>query len=79
MPDSPDLEPLFTVLKATVPAPAYEVGAPLQAHVTNLDASSYLGRIALCRIRNGTISAASRPPGAAATGPSSGSRSPSST
>ena len=56
MPDSPDLEPLFTVLKATVPAPAYEVGAPLQAHVTNLDASSYLGRIALCRIRNGTIS-----------------------
>jgi GTP-binding protein TypA/BipA len=33
-----------------------EVGAPLQAHVTNLDASSYLGRIALCRIRNGTIS-----------------------
>ena len=56
MPDSPDLEPLFTVLKTTVPAPAYEVGAPLQAHVTNLDASSYLGRIALCRIRNGTIS-----------------------
>ena len=56
MPDSPDLEPLFETLKATVPAPAYEVGAPLQAHVTNLDASSYLGRIALCRIRNGTIS-----------------------
>jgi GTP-binding protein len=56
MPDSPDLEPLFDVIKATVPAPAYEVGAPLQAHVTNLDASSYLGRIALCRIRNGTMS-----------------------
>src|SRR5260370_6686144 len=56
MPDSPDLEPLFETLKSTVPAPAYEVGAPLQAHVTNLDASSYLGRIALCRIRNGTIS-----------------------
>ena len=55
MPDSPDLEPLFTALKATVPPPVYEVGAPLQAHVTNLDASSYLGRIALCRIRNGTI------------------------
>jgi len=55
-PDSPDLEPLFEMLKATVPAPVYEVGAPLQAHVTNLDASSYLGRIALCRIRNGTIS-----------------------
>jgi GTP-binding protein len=55
MPESPDLEPLFTALKATVPPPVYEVGAPLQAHVTNLDASSYLGRIALCRIRNGTI------------------------
>src|SRR5580658_3372712 len=56
MPDSPDLEPLFEMLRATVPAPIYEVGAPLQAHVTNLDASAYLGRIALCRIRNGTIS-----------------------
>jgi GTP-binding protein len=56
MPDSPDLEPLFNTIKATVPAPAFEVGAPLQAHVTNLDASSYLGRIALCRVRNGTIS-----------------------
>ncbi|HEV2935103.1 MAG TPA: GTP-binding protein, partial [Streptosporangiaceae bacterium] len=56
MPDSPDLEPLFETLRATVPAPVYEVGAPLQAHVTNLDASAYLGRIALCRIRNGTIS-----------------------
>jgi GTP-binding protein len=56
MPDSPDLEPLFATIKATVPAPAFEVGAPLQAHVTNLDASSYLGRIALCRVRNGTIS-----------------------
>jgi small GTP-binding protein len=55
MPDSDNLEPLFEVIKATVPAPAYETGAPLQAHVTNLDASSYLGRIALCRIRNGTI------------------------
>jgi small GTP-binding protein len=56
LPDSPDLEPLFETLKATVPAPVYEVGAPLQAHVTNLDASSYLGRIALCRIRNGRMS-----------------------
>jgi len=55
MPDSDNLEPLFEVIKATVPTPAYEVGAPLQAHVTNLDASSYLGRIALCRIRNGII------------------------
>src|ERR1700730_4530570 len=55
-PDSPDLEPLFETMKATVPAPVYEVGAPLQAHVTNLDASSYLGRIALYRIRNGNMS-----------------------
>jgi GTP-binding protein len=56
LPDSEDLEPLFTVLRETVPAPSYVPGAPLQAHVTNLDASSYLGRIALCRIYNGTIS-----------------------
>src|SRR5881396_3240545 len=56
LPDSPDLEPLFTVLRETVPAPSYDPGAPLQAHVTNLDASSYLGRIALCRVHNGTIS-----------------------
>jgi GTP-binding protein len=56
LPGSPDLEPLFSVLRETVPAPSYEPGAPLQAHVTNLDASSYLGRIALCRIYNGTIS-----------------------
>src|SRR5579859_2405020 len=55
LPDSPDLEPLFAVLRDHVPAPAYDPGAPLQAHVTNLDASSYLGRIALCRIRNGTM------------------------
>ncbi len=56
LPDSPDLEPLFTVLRESVPAPSYEPGAPLQAHVTNLDASSYLGRIALCRVFSGTIS-----------------------
>src|SRR5229473_3335786 len=56
LPDSPDLEPLFTVLKERVPAPSYQVGAPLQAHVTNLDASPYLGRIALCRMLSGTIS-----------------------
>src|SRR5919201_1287771 len=55
LPDSPDLEPLFAVLRDHVPAPSYDPQAPLQAHVTNLDASSYLGRIALCRIRNGTI------------------------
>ncbi|MFY9935023.1 MAG: translational GTPase TypA [Streptosporangiaceae bacterium] len=55
MPDSENLEPLFEVIKATVPVPAYDPDAPLQAHVTNLDASSYLGRIALCRIRNGVM------------------------
>ena len=56
MPDSPDLEPLFTVLADAVPAPRYDPSAPLQAQVANLDASAYLGRIALCRVRNGTIS-----------------------
>jgi GTP-binding protein len=55
MPDSPDLEPLFAVLRATVPPPAYDPDEPLRAHVTNLDASSYLGRIALCRMVSGTI------------------------
>ena len=55
MPDSKDLEPLFATIFGTVPAPEYEEGAPLQAHVTNLDASAYLGRLALCRVRAGTI------------------------
>jgi GTP-binding protein len=56
MPDSDNLEPLFDVIRQTVPPPVYDPAAPLQAHVTNLDASSYLGRIALCRVYNGTIS-----------------------
>jgi GTP-binding protein len=56
MPDSSDLEPLFAVLREAVPAPSYDPAAPLQAHVANLDASAYLGRIALCRVHNGTIS-----------------------
>src|SRR5579863_6426919 len=55
LPDSPDLEPLFQVLRETVPAPTYDPAAPLRAHVTNLDASSYLGRIALCRVFSGEI------------------------
>ncbi|MDR1710981.1 MAG: translational GTPase TypA [Propionibacteriaceae bacterium] len=55
MPDSPNLEPLFTLIRETIPAPVYTEGAPLQAHVTNLDASPYLGRLALCRIMEGTI------------------------
>ncbi len=50
-----DLRPLFEVLLAHIPAPAYEEGHPLQAHVTNLDASPYVGRLALCRVREGTI------------------------
>jgi GTP-binding protein len=55
LPDSPDLEPLFQVLREAVPAPTYDPAAPLRAHVTNLDASSYLGRIALCRMFSGEI------------------------
>ncbi|HHV22886.1 MAG TPA: translational GTPase TypA [Propionibacterium sp.] len=55
MPDSDNLEPLFETLMSTIPAPAYEEGAPLQAHVTNLDASPYLGRLALCRIVAGEL------------------------
>jgi GTP-binding protein len=55
MPDSNDLEPLFRTILQTIPAPAYTEGAPLQAHVTNLDASPFLGRIALCRVFQGTI------------------------
>ncbi|HWA67858.1 MAG TPA: translational GTPase TypA [Mycobacteriales bacterium] len=54
-PDSPDLEPLFQVLRDTIPAPTYDETAPLQAHVTNLDASPYLGRLALIRIHNGEM------------------------
>jgi GTP-binding protein len=50
-----DLRPLFDVLLEAIPAPVYEEGHPLQAHVTNLDASPYVGRLALCRIRQGTI------------------------
>jgi GTP-binding protein len=55
LPDSESLEPLFETIKSTVPAPTYDPDTPLQAHVTNLDASSYLGRIALTRVRNGII------------------------
>ena len=55
MPDSPNLEPLVETLLATIPAPTFVEGAPLQAHVTNLDASPYLGRLALCRVHEGTI------------------------
>jgi GTP-binding protein len=52
-----DLEPLFTVLRDTIPAPTYTEGAPLQALVTNLAASSYVGRLAICRVHEGEIRA----------------------
>src|SRR5664279_4880842 len=54
-PDSDNLQPLFETIFNTIPAPEYEEGAVLQAHVTNLDASPYLGRLALCRIMSGTM------------------------
>ena len=55
MPDRENLDALFEVIFNTIPAPTYHEGAPLQAHVTNLDSSPYLGRLALCRIREGVI------------------------
>jgi GTP-binding protein len=50
-----DLEPLFDAIKAYIPAPTYDENHPFQALVTNLDASPYLGRLALCRALHGTI------------------------
>ena len=55
LPDNDDLEPLFDAILKHVPAPAYDDEAPLQAWVTNLDASPFLGRIALLRVFAGTI------------------------
>src|SRR3954469_13224900 len=55
MPAGTDLEPLFRTILETIPAPTYVDGAPLQAHVTNLDASPFLGRLALLRIHAGTL------------------------
>ncbi|MET4099650.1 GTP-binding protein [Agrococcus sp. UYP10] len=55
LPDSEDLEPLFEAILQHIPAPTYDDEAPLQAHVTNLDASPFLGRIALLRVKAGTI------------------------
>ncbi len=51
----PDLGPLVRTLLETVPAPTHDPAHPLQALVTNLDASPYVGRLALCRIRHGTL------------------------
>jgi GTP-binding protein len=50
-----DLKPLMDLLVEHVPAPEHDPTHPLQAHVTNLDASPYLGRLAICRVRHGTI------------------------
>jgi len=55
MPEGHDLEALFATILETIPAPSYDDEAPLQAHVTNLDASNFLGRLALLRVHNGTI------------------------
>jgi GTP-binding protein len=54
-PPNANLDPLFDVLSEHLPAPSYEEGHPLQALVTNLDASPYLGRLALCRVVQGTL------------------------
>jgi GTP-binding protein len=50
-----DLSPLLDLMQERIPAPQYDEGTPLQAHVTNLDASPYVGRLAICRVRQGTI------------------------
>ena len=55
LPDGENLEALFATILDTIPAPTYDDEAPLQAHVTNLDASNFLGRLALLRVHNGTI------------------------
>ena len=55
LPDNDDLEPLFDAILKHIPAPTYDDEHPLQAHVTNLDASPFLGRLALLRVFNGTI------------------------
>ncbi|OMH35088.1 translational GTPase TypA [Tersicoccus sp. Bi-70] len=54
-PENDNLEPLFSTIVKHIPAPSYDPEAPLQAHVTNLDASPFLGRLALLRIFNGTL------------------------
>ncbi len=51
----PDLQPLLDLVLEHIPPPLYDEGHPLQALVTNLDASPYVGRLALCRVQNGRI------------------------
>ncbi len=53
--DSENLEPFFSTILEHVPAPTYDADAPLQAHVTNLDADNFLGRIALLRVEQGEL------------------------
>jgi len=55
LPDSENLEPLFQTIVDTIPAPVFHEDAPLQAHVTNLDSSPFLGRLALVRVKEGTL------------------------
>ncbi|MFE5891411.1 translational GTPase TypA [Streptomyces sp. NPDC056462] len=53
--DSTSLEPFFSTILQHIPAPTYDEEAPLQAHVTNLDADNFLGRIALVRVEQGEL------------------------
>ena len=53
--DEQNLAPLLDLLLERIPAPTYDPQHPLQALVTNLDASPYVGRLAICRVRHGTI------------------------
>src|SRR5207302_11068892 len=53
--DTGDLRPLLDLVLEHIPAPSYDEGHPLQALVTNLDASPYVGRLALCRVMHGRI------------------------
>lgn len=55
VPDSDDLQPLFDVIYDVLPEPSANVDGPLQAHVTNLDSSDFLGRLALLRVYAGKI------------------------
>jgi GTP-binding protein len=56
LPASENVEPLFKTIIESIPAPSYDDEMPLQAHVTNLDASPFLGRLALLRIKSGELS-----------------------
>ena len=55
LPDNDNLEPLFEAILTHIPAPSFDDAHPLQAHVTNLDASPFLGRLALLRVYNGNL------------------------